>query len=128
MEHRPRAGTEARISAEARRWLVSLACGKAKELGYPHELWTTWLLARHAREHGPAEGHMCLGKLVQGTVCKILNEQEVKPHKVRYYLECRDPEFKEKMAEVLCVYREVKIIKDAAAASKKKPSEAWAIV
>jgi hypothetical protein len=47
-------------------------------------------------------------KLVQGTVCKILDEQEVKPHKVRYYLERRDPEFKEKMAEVLCVYRQVK--------------------
>jgi hypothetical protein len=27
--------------------------------------------------------------MVQGTVCKILNEQEVKPHKVRYYLERR---------------------------------------
>jgi len=75
---------------------VSLACRKAKELGYPHELWTTRLLARHAREHGPAEGHSCLGKLVQGTVCKILNEQEIKPHKVRYYLERRDPEFRQK--------------------------------
>jgi hypothetical protein len=42
-------------------------------------LWTTRLLARHAREHGPAEGHPCLDKLVQGTVCKILDEQEVKP-------------------------------------------------
>jgi hypothetical protein len=41
--------------------------------------------------------------LVQGTVCKILNEEEVKPHKVRYYLERRDPEFAQKMAEVLCV-------------------------
>jgi hypothetical protein len=30
---------------------VSLACRKAKDLGYPHELWTTRLLARHAREH-----------------------------------------------------------------------------
>ena len=60
----------------------------------------------------PAEGHACLGKLVQGTLCKILDEQEVKPHKVRYYLERRDPEFKEKMAEVLCVYREVKILKE----------------
>jgi len=28
-----------------------------------------------------------LAKLAQGTVCKILAEQEVKPHKVRYYLE-----------------------------------------
>ena len=55
-------------------------------------------------------------------MCKILNEQEVKPHKVRYYLERREPEFKAKMAEVLCVYRQVKIIQDeTAAASKKKP-------
>jgi hypothetical protein len=66
-----------------RAWLVSLACRKAKELGYPHELWTTRLLARHARERGPAEGHACLGKLVQVTVCKILKEEEIKPHKIR---------------------------------------------
>src|SRR5579864_1288369 len=73
-------------------------------------------MARHAREHGPAEGHACLGKLVQGTVCNILNDEEIKPHKVRCYLERRDPEFKKKMAEVLCVYREVKLIKEGAAA------------
>ena len=124
----PRPGKEPTITVEARTWLVSLACRKAKDLGYPHELWTTRLLARHAREHGPAEGHACLGKLVQGTLCKILNEQEVKPHKVRYYLERRDPEFKAKMAEVLCVYREVKVIKETAVTSKKKPSDAVAIV
>jgi transposase len=128
LDDRLRPGKEPTITTEAKAWLVSLACQKAKELGYPHELWTTRLLARHAREHGPAEGHACLGKLVQGTVCKILNEQEVKPHKVRYYLERRDPEFKEKMAEVLCVYREVKILKETAAASKKKPSDAVAVV
>ena len=128
LDDRPRPGKEPTITAEARTWLVSLACRKAKDLGYPHELWTTRLLARHAREHGPAEGRACLGKLVQGTLCKILNEQEVKPHKVRYYLERRDPEFKAKMAEVLCVYREVKIIKETAAASKKEPSDAVAIV
>jgi transposase len=128
LDDRPRPGKEPAITAEAKAWLVSVACRKAKDLGYPHELWTTRLLARHAREHGPAEGHACLGKLVQGTVCKILNEQEVKPHKVRYYLERRDPEFKAKMAEVLCVYREVKILKEAAAASKKKPSDKVAIV
>jgi len=128
LDDRPRPGKEPTITAEAKAWLVSLACRKTKDLGYPHELWTTRLLARHAREHGPAEGHACLGKLVQGTVCKILKEQEVKPHKVRYYLERRDPEFKEKMAEVLCVYREVKILKETAAASKKKPSDKVAIV
>jgi hypothetical protein len=56
-------------------------------------------------------------------VCKILDQEEVKPHKVRYYLEQRDPNFAEKMAEVLCVYRQVKILKKAAAASNKKATE-----
>jgi transposase len=124
----PRPGKEPVITAEAKAWLVSLACRKAKDLGYPHEVWTTRLLARHAQECGPAEGHACLGKLAQGTVSKILNEQEVKPHKVRYYLERRDPEFKKKMAEVLCVYREVKLLKERAAAAKKKASDAVAVV
>ena len=106
---------------------MDLACRKAKELGYPHELWTTRLLARHAREHGPAAGHDCLAKLAQGTVCKILGRQAVKPHKVRYYLERRDAEFEEKMAQVLCVYREVEILKEAAAADKE-PGKPVAIV
>jgi transposase len=128
LEDRPRPGREPTISAEAKTWVVNLACRKAKELGYPHEMWTTRLLARHAREHGPVEGHACLARLAQGTLVSILNEQEIKPHKVRYYLERRDPEFKQKMAEVLCVYREVKLIKETAAAAKQKPSDAVAIV
>src|SRR5271155_5137857 len=120
LDDRPRPGKEPTITAEARTWLVSLACRKAKDLGYPHELWTTRLLAGHAREHGPAQRHGCLANLAQGTVCKILGQEEVKPHKVRYYLEQRDPDFAEKMAEVLCVYRRVKILKQAATASKEK--------
>jgi transposase len=127
LDDRARPGKEPSITAEAKSWLVSLACRKAKELGYPHELWTTRRLARHAREHGPAAGHGCLANLVQGTVCKILDRHEVKPHKVRYYLERRDPEFERKMAQVLCVYREVAILKKAAAAAEK-PSESVAIV
>src|ERR1700692_2437125 len=74
IEDRPRPGKEPVITPEAKAWLVSLACDKAKEHGYPHELWTTRLLARHAREHGPTAGHECLAKLVQGTVCKILGQ------------------------------------------------------
>src|SRR5580704_8811228 len=127
LDDRPRPGKEPTITPEARAWLVSLACDKAKEHGYPHELWTTRLLARHARENGPAAGHDCLANLVQGTVCKILGHEEIKPHKVRYYLERRDAAFEQKMAEVLCVYREVQVLKKAAAKSKK-PGKPVAIV
>src|SRR5271169_3666226 len=75
LDDRPRPGREPTITLEAKAWLVSLACRKAKDLGYPHELWTTRLLARHAREHGPAQGHACLANLAQGTVCKILTRK-----------------------------------------------------
>ena len=130
LDDRPRPGKEPTITPEAKAWLVSLACRKAKELGYPHELWTTRLLARHAREHGAAAGHGCLANLVQGTVCKILGQEEIKPHKVRYHLERRDADFEQKMAEVLCVYREVQILKKAAAKAKKakKPGKPVTIV
>jgi hypothetical protein len=82
----------------------------------PHELWTTWLLARHAREHGPAEGRACLANLAQGTVCKL------------YCLERRDPDFAEKIAKVLCVYRQVKVLKAAAASAKEQPGDTMAVV
>src|ERR1700736_3901627 len=125
IEDRPRPGKEPTITLEAKTWLVSLACDKAKEHGYPHELWTTRLLARHARENAPAAGHACLANLAQGTVCKILGQEEIKPHKVRYYLERRDAEFEQKMAEVLCVYREVQVLKRA---KSKKADKSVAIV
>jgi hypothetical protein len=66
--------------------------------------------------------------LAQGTVCKIVAQEEVKPHKVRYYLERRDPDFAEKTAEVLCVCREVKLLKKAAAAWRKNPSDTVAVI
>src|SRR5260221_2620789 len=37
LDDRPRPGKEPTITPEAKAWLVSLACDKAKEHGYPHE-------------------------------------------------------------------------------------------
>ena len=111
LDDSPRPGKAPEITADAKTWLVSLACRKAKELGYPHELWTTRLLARHVRETAEAAGHPCMARIAQGTVCKILARNDVKPHKVRYYLERRDEAFEAKMADVLCVYREVAVLR-----------------
>jgi transposase len=113
LDDSPRPGKVPEITADAKAWLVSLACQKAKDLGYPHELWTTRLLARHVREQSRAAGHPCMANIAQGTVCKILARHDVKPHKVRYYLERRDAAFETKMAEVLCVYREVAVLRAA---------------
>ena len=115
LDDSPRPGKARVITPEARLFLIDLACRKPGDFGYPHELWSTRLLADHAREHGPREGHPSLSTLVQGTLCKILNAHQLKPHKVRYYVEKRDPDFAAKMAEVLCVYREVALLKQAKA-------------
>ncbi|MBS0642043.1 MAG: IS630 family transposase [Proteobacteria bacterium] len=113
LDDSPRPGREPTITDEARAWVVSLACQKPKDVDYPHELWTTRLLARHVRENAEIAGHPCLMRLAQGTVCKILDRHAVQPHKVRYYLERRDAAFEQKMAEVLCVYREVALMRES---------------
>ena len=46
LDDRARTGRDARITAEARTWLVGLACAKPTQFGYPHELWTTRLIGR----------------------------------------------------------------------------------
>ncbi|HSV30892.1 MAG TPA: IS630 family transposase, partial [Atribacteraceae bacterium] len=106
----PRPGKPPSITPEARAWVVSLACQKPKDLGYSFELWTTRLLADHIRAHCRAAGHPSLEHIARGTVSKILSRYQVKPHRIRYYLEKRDPEFDRKMAEVLHVYHTVQLI------------------
>ena len=107
----PRRGRSSQISAEAKAWLVSVACTKPKDLGYAAEIWTTRTLSRHIRKHCLDSGHPSLCRLSRGTVSKILARSEVKPHKIQYYLERRDPEFDLKMAQVLLTYKEVEMIR-----------------
>ena len=112
----PRAGRPRTIPDDARAWVTALACQKPKDLGSAEELWTTRLLAQHVRHHCTAAGHPSLLKLGRGTVSKLLAAQALKPHKITYYLERRDPDFATKMANVLCVYKQVEVLRAAAAA------------
>jgi transposase len=114
----PRKGRPGTIPSEARAWVVSLACVKPKELGYPEEQWTTRLLASHVRAHCEQAGHPSLAKLARGTVSKILAGHRLRPHKIEYYLEKRDPEFDTKMAQVLVVYKLVELARQRKDAPK----------
>jgi transposase len=109
----PGRGRRRSITDEDKTWVVDVACQKPKDLGYAQELWTTRLLAKHIRKHCLADGHPQLQKLGRGTVSKILSAHPVKPHKIQYYLERRDPAFKSKMIEVLHVYRDVELWRKA---------------
>jgi transposase len=117
----PRPGRPPSITAESEAWLTELACQKPKELGHSYELWTTQLLATHVRKHSRKAGHGCLKKIGKGTVSKILSRHKLKPHKVRYYLELRDPDFDERMADVIQMYKQ-------AQEARKRPDKYKGIV
>ena len=104
--HRPRAP---QISDEAKAWVIDLACRKPKDLGFAAELWTLSALAAYVAEHAVASGFPGLARAAKATVWRILDAHELKPHRVRYYLEQRDAQFERKMAEVLMVYRDVNL-------------------
>jgi hypothetical protein len=97
------------ITPEAKTWVISLACTKPKEHGYAAELWTRQSLADHVRKLAVTQAHPSLEHAAKATIHRILDEQQIKPHKIRYYLEKRDPEFKEKMREVLLIYKELEL-------------------
>jgi len=109
--HRPH---EPEITDEAKAWVVSIACTKPKDHGLAAELWSISALARFVGEGAAAAGHSRLAQAGKSTVWRILNEHDIKPHKIRYYLERRDPEFDRKMQDVLMVYRDVSIYAEGA--------------
>jgi len=109
--HRPH---EPEISNEARAWVASIACTKPKDNGLAAELWTISGLASFVSERAESAGFPRLARAGKSTVWRILDENEIKPHKIRYYLEKRDPDFDRKMQEVLLVYRDVSIYREGA--------------
>lgn len=109
--HRPH---EPEISDEAKAWVVSIACTKPKDHGLAAELWTISELARFVSGLAEGAGFPRLARAGKSTVWRILDENQIKPHRIRYYLEKRDPEFDRKMQEVLLVYRDVALYREGA--------------
>lgn len=103
-------GVSAEISDEDKAWVVNLACSLPKDIGYANELWTYSLLSKHIRENCEAKGYPRLKNAGKSLVHGILEKEGIKPHKITYYLERRDEQFEEKMAQVLSVYKDVQLI------------------
>lgn len=103
----PRSGRPASIPPEAKLWVVELACQKPTSLGMAHELWTISLLASYVITNAESAGYPELSQAGKSLIHDILSSHELRPHRIRYYLESRDPEFTEKKARILIAYQEV---------------------
>ncbi len=110
----PRPGRTPQVDDAAKSWVLSVACRQPKELGYAHDFWTYSLLAQHIRTHCEVAGYPVLAQFGKGRLHHLLSRSNIKPHKISYYLERKDPEFDRKMANVLCVYKEVQMLNASA--------------
>lgn len=107
----PRSGKPPEITGEARAWIISIACKKPKDVGYPHELWTQKLLAEYIRKESTAMGFPDVSKISSGTISKILGASNIKPHKIASYIHQVDPDFDAKSVVVLHTYKKVELLK-----------------
>ncbi|HKV42660.1 MAG TPA: hypothetical protein VJX67_25900 [Blastocatellia bacterium] len=111
------------IGDDAKTWVRDLACRKPVELAYSYELWTYSLLKKHVRENCVAAGYPVLGTISRSNLYRILEKGGIKAHKIRYYVEERDPDFESKMAQILHVYKEVEIVNSGMISGRIKEPE-----
>lgn len=102
-----RTGRPVEITDDAVAWIIDLACQRPADLGYSQELWTLKNLHQHIQANANAAGYPRLATITKAMVQKILKRSDVKPFKIKYYCEKRDPDFESKMHDVLVVYKQV---------------------
>ena len=103
----PGRGRNPEISDEERAWIINIACQKPTAFGYSAETWTYARLTSHINTTAEAAGYTRLSTIHKSTVHNILDDAEIKPFRIRYYCENRDPEFESKMHNILLVYKQL---------------------
>lgn len=103
----PGRGRNAEITDDEKAWIINIACQKPVDFGYAAETWTYAKLTSHINKNAEAAGYTRLSTIHKSTVHTILDEAEIKPFRIKYYCENRDPEFDEKMHNVLLVYKQL---------------------
>jgi len=102
-----RKGRPVEITDDCVSWIIDIACQRPADLGYSQELWTLKNLHEHIQKHAVEAGYPRLATITKPMVQKILARNEIKPFKIKYYCEKRDPDFDQKMHDVLLVYKQV---------------------
>ncbi|NVP23929.1 IS630 family transposase [Treponema phagedenis] len=105
----PGRGNNPEITDEEKSWIINLACQKPTTFGYAAETWTYALLTKHINTTAESAGYLRLATIHKTTVFKILTEADIKPYKIEYYCENRDPDFDRKMHNVLLVYKQLEL-------------------
>lgn len=108
----PGRGRNAEITDEEKSWIINIACQKPVDLGYSAETWTYSKLTKHINETAESAGYIRLSTITKTSIKNILDAAEIKPFRIQYYCENRDPDFEAKMHQVLVVYKQLELLFD----------------
>ena len=108
----PGRGRNAEITDDEKTWIINVACQKPADFGYSAETWTYAKLTAHINKTAESAGYTRLSTLTKTSVKNILDAANIKPFRIQYYCENRDPEFDAKMHQVLLVYKQIEMLFD----------------
>ena len=87
-----RSGRPVEITDDAKAWIISIACRKPCEPGYAAELWTLAALHKHIQNFADDAGFPRLKTVTKPWLQKYLKQMDIKPFKIRYYRERKEPD------------------------------------
>lgn len=94
-----RPGRPPHIGLVSRCELLKMACGRPSDFGaVSRDVWTLDSLVERFVKHHPRT------VISRTSVLRILNDAEVRPHRVRMWLHSPDPQFKEKVTDICGLY------------------------
>ena len=100
LDDRARSGRPPEICLVTCCLLVAMACGKPEDYGVPFRpYWTMDSLLECFREFYPE-----VPGFSRTTLLRILNDAEIRPHRIQYWLHSPDPEFRAKVTAICDLY------------------------
>jgi len=95
----PRSGAPPKFDVCQRCEVIAIACDKPQYYGFPeYTHWNLDILTKAVQNE--IEGPM----MSRSSVFRTLSDNELKPHKMRMWLHSKDPEFKEKVNDIVSLY------------------------
>jgi len=94
----PRSGRPAEITPLERHQVIATACSSPTDFGFQRVLWDQATLAATVISAG------LVRSISPRTVGRILEDAEIKPHRVKMWCHSDDPAYQEKMREIVDLY------------------------
>ena len=107
----PCRGRNVEITDDGKAWIINISCQKPVDL-VTLPKYGPARLTKHINKLAEEAGHIRLSTIRQSKIRAVLEEADIKPNKITYYCENRNPDFDQKMHNVILVYKQLSLQSD----------------